>query len=69
MKQSQLDFIKSELRNNKEISRNFCLSNYISRLGARIDDLEKDGWVFETERRDGNYVYKMVKCGDKETLF
>ncbi len=60
MKETQLEFVKRHLRLEGEISRNYCLQRYISRLGARIDDLERDGWRFETERRDGDYVYKLV---------
>lgn len=47
------------LKDKGEISRNQCLRNYISRLGARIKDLQKEGMQFETERRDGDYVYKL----------
>jgi hypothetical protein len=29
----------------------------ITRLGARIDDLERLGYVFRTERKRGDYIY------------
>lgn len=67
---SQLDFIKVRLQETGEISRNECLRNYVSRLGARINDLKHLGWKFETETRstvkpDGSkgkdFVYKLVK--------
>lgn len=66
---SQLDFIKLRLQQKGEISRNECLKQDVSRLGARINDLKRLGWVFETETRpttkpDGSkgkdYVYKLV---------
>jgi len=46
---SQMSFIKKHLEEDGYISRNYCLQNYISRLGARIDDLKKEGWDFRTE--------------------
>lgn len=67
---SQLDFIKVRLQETGEISRNDCLRQYVSRLGARINDLKRLGWKFETEIRstthpDGSkgkdFVYKLKK--------
>jgi hypothetical protein len=63
---TQIDFIMDKLKQDGEISRNYCLRNYISRLGARINDLKKIGFEFETENRDGDYVYKLKV---KDTLF
>jgi hypothetical protein len=56
---TQLKFIKQVLRDKGEVSRNFALQNYISRLGAIICSLKKDGWEFNIERRNGDYVYKV----------
>lgn len=61
MKTSQLQWIKDRLVVYGEISRNECLKNYISRLGARISDLKRMGFRFETERRGGDYIYKLVE--------
>lgn len=55
MKKSQKQRVINRLLERGEISRNQCLANYISRLSAIIQDLEEDGWIFETERRGGNY--------------
>ena len=44
MKQTQKEFVINELRLNRTIRRNYCLSNYISRLGAIICILNKKGW-------------------------
>ena len=33
---------------------------FISRLSAIIQNLEEDGWVFETKREKGDYVYVLV---------
>lgn len=65
-KSTQLDWIRERLLETGEISRNQCLRQYISRLGARIWDLKKEGYDFEEERRGGDYVYKIRF---KETLF
>lgn len=54
---SQLDFIKSHLEKYGYISRNICLRNYISRLGARIADLKKLGYDFDTKTVEGDYFY------------
>jgi hypothetical protein len=66
MKKSQLTWIKEQLLKHGEISRNTCLRNYISRLSARILDLEKDGWVFTTEKRGGDFVYKAAFIPEDE---
>jgi hypothetical protein len=41
-----------------------CLSTFlaITPLGARIDDLEKEGYVFEVEHEHGDYVYRLVSA-------
>lgn len=54
---TQLQMIIHELVTNGEVSRNWCLARYCSRLGARIQDLKKQGWLFETETRNGDYFY------------
>jgi hypothetical protein len=59
MKNTQLKMIKDQLLLTGEVSRNWCLQRYCSRLGARIMDLKKEGWVFTTEKRNGDYVYKL----------
>lgn len=48
---TQKEFVANRLRADGRISRNFCLKNYISRLGALINLLKKDGWEF-----DASYV-------------
>lgn len=52
------------------ISRNECLSTFpaITRLGARIDDLEKRGYVFRTEAKHGDYTYYLVSAPKPEQL-
>lgn len=50
MKESQLERIKGKLKRDGFITRNECLKNYISRLGARINDLRNEGWNIKSER-------------------
>lgn len=61
---SQINWIVSQLKEKGEISRNTALKNYISRLGAYIWDLKKEGWKFKTETvktpYGKDYVYKVV---------
>lgn len=68
MKQTQLEWIKNELATHGEISRNTALRHFCSRLGARILDLKQEGYTFDIERRDGDYVYKIPKEVEQKTL-
>lgn len=58
---TQKQRVETKLLRDGFITRNECLRNYISRLGAIICDLTKEGWEFETKFVDGDYHYKMVK--------
>jgi hypothetical protein len=51
--QSQLARVRTKLDRDGFVTRNECLRQHpaITRLAARIDDLEKEGFVFD-ERRD-----------------
>lgn len=46
------------------VTRNQCLSTFpaITRLGAIICDMTKDGWEFTTENKNGDYKYILQKC-------
>ena len=46
---SQEERIISKLNKTGFVTRNEALKNYISRLGAIICDLQKDGWKFKAE--------------------
>lgn len=59
MKTTQLNKIKKILLETGEVSRNHALSIFISRLGAIICDLKSEGYEFITERRGGDYIYKL----------
>ena len=61
-RQTQAQFVINRLRQRGQISRNECLQNYITRLGAIICDLKEDGWTFSASyiRNDHggrDYVY------------
>lgn len=57
MKTAQIEIVKKELDLYGFISRNWCLKHFISRLGAIICRLKKEGYVFSTRRIDGDYAY------------
>jgi len=69
---TQEEWIIERLRKNGSITRNECLRNYISRLGARISDLKAKGWVFKTSRievetpfgKGYDFEYKLIKLAD-----
>jgi hypothetical protein len=65
MKKTQLEWILRQLELNGFITRNQCLRRYISRLGARISDLKKEGYKFRTKYLNGrwgkDYVYFLIK--------
>lgn len=67
---SQLNWVKNELRSNGKVSRNEALQRYISRLGALICDLKKEGWRIEGRWVSGfhgrDYVYYMKSMETSE---
>lgn len=70
MKQSQKEFVISQLKKNGSISRNFCLGNYISRLGAIVNQLNKEGWNLEGSNQDnGDYLYKVKQSPFKKVIY
>ncbi len=67
--QSQQDLIVKKLRENGSVSRNWALQNYISRLGAIICNLKKEGWDFSGEYvKNGSgkdFVYSVLNDPQK----
>lgn len=70
---TQVEWVKQQLLTNKKISRNQCLREYISRLGAIIDILKKQGRKFEAryekfQSKYGwsgrDYIYYLTKKGE-----
>lgn len=73
MKKAQIHWVSMKLREDGFISRNDCLKNYISRLGAIVNQLIIDGWKFEKQSEgvfqprwgknvDGDYVYYLISA-------
>ena len=46
---TQKNWVENHLINSGKITRNLCLRNYVSRLGAIISMLKDDGYEFDTE--------------------
>jgi len=59
MKKPQIEIIKKRLAKTGKVSRNWCLSNFISRLSAHIYALKKEGMKFEIIRKNGDFIYKL----------
>lgn len=59
---TQLERVKAKLERDGFVTRNECLSQFpaITRLGARICDLQEEGWTFKTENTGRDYVYRLV---------
>lgn len=67
---TQLERVKAKLERDGFVTRNECLSQFpaITRLGARIIDLKREGYEIEGEWRGGDYVYKLVAKPQAATL-
>lgn len=65
---TQKEWVENLLIENGKITRNTCLKNYISRLGAIVAMLKDDGYEFETQYVEvktqfgtgKDYEYKVV---------
>lgn len=67
---SQKEWVISILNREGKISRNFCLQNYITRLGALVNLLNKEGWVitggYEGKSLGRDFVYRVEKSPYKK---
>jgi hypothetical protein len=68
--ETQISWVKKQIEEQGFISRNQCLRNYISRLGAIIADLKAEGYQFEAgyekTEHGKDYVYTFVGMQEKE---
>lgn len=68
--ETQKKWILDRIEEQGFITRNQCLRQYISRLGAIIDDLKKEGYQFEAEYQKTeygkDYVYTFIGMQEKE---
>lgn len=73
MKKTQLEQIKKQLLEHGKVSRNECLRNYISRLGAIIHTLRQQGFDIEGDyvKTDygKDYVYKLKSSPYKKVEY
>jgi len=56
---TQIDTVKRILSETGHISRNQCLSMFISRLSAYALDLRNEGWKIEGKKSGNDYVYTL----------
>lgn len=72
MKKTQEQWVKERLRSTGEVSRNGALQNYISRLGAIICNLNKEGWnisgAFSKTENSKDFVYTLISAPQKPTI-
>lgn len=69
-KKTQLERVKAKLERDGFVTRNECLSQFpaITRLGARICDLQEEGWTFTTENTGRDYIYRLVSAPQPKTV-
>lgn len=54
-------FIINYLIKHGTITRNFCIKNYISRLGSYVCKLNKGSWKIKGQNFKGDYQYVVLK--------
>lgn len=59
MKPTQRNIILKQLRENGFVTRNWALSQYITRLGALICVFRKESMDITAEFKNGDYVYTL----------
>ena len=65
--ETQRKFVEQQLTEFGFITRNTCLKNYISRLGAIICLLKKQGWDISGENLKGDYIYHLKSLQATQT--
>ncbi len=70
---TQLQWVKDRLLIDGEVSRNSALQMYITRLGARVNDLKNDGWEIEGKWRKTehgkDFAYTLISTPYKKTVY
>lgn len=71
--QTQLEYIKKLLLNYGEVSRNHLLQQFITRGGARINDLKNEGWDIEGKwvktEHGKDFIYYLVSSPIKKVVY
>jgi hypothetical protein len=57
---THLERVRGRLHEYGFITRNQCLSNRITRLSARIADVEKEGYEFKPAWKRRDYCYTLL---------
>jgi hypothetical protein len=67
---TQLERVKAKIDRDGFVTRNESLSQFpaITRLGARICDLQEEGWTFKMENTGRAYIYRLVTKPQAKTL-
>ena len=72
MKNTQEQWVKNQLRQYGEVSRNGALQNYISRLGAIVCNLNKIGWNitgdYKKTEKGKDFIYTLVSAPQKPRI-
>lgn len=66
MKKSQKQWVKEQLHQYGEVTRNQALQNHITRLSAIILNLKNEGYDLHPFARGGDYVYAIEKPAQKK---
>lgn len=71
-RETDLQWVIRNLEEKGEVSRNDALKIYMTRLGARINDLKNMGWNIRGEFRKTqfgrDFVYTLVKKKEPEQM-
>ena len=70
---TQQQFVKKQLLEYGKVSRNDCLKRYITRLGALILNLKKEGWEINGYYQDTeygkDYIYELKHSPLKKVIY
>jgi hypothetical protein len=69
---TQLEIVREKLHEDGEITRNWCLERYLTRLSARIEDMVHEGYQIEGSyvktAHGKDYRYTLIKKPAPKTL-
>jgi len=73
MKETQIQFVKRHLLDYGEISRNYCLQNFITRLASIIPILHNQGFITKADyrktQRGKDFVYTLISAPYKKVVY
>jgi hypothetical protein len=66
-KQTQMQWVKNQLTENGYVTRNEALKEFITRLGAVMLLLKKEGWIYSAgylkTKKGQDYIYTLMREG------